>query len=70
MMLNLKKMKYMQLTLSLALGKERWEYLLLAYDASLFSAYLHFFLNIHGSPSYWMKSRPPSTKGLLTRIIT
>ena len=49
MMLNLKKMKYMQLTLSLALGRERWEYLLLAYDASLFPAYLHFFLNIHGS---------------------
>ena len=50
MMLNLKKMKYMQLTLWLALGKERWEYLLLAYDASLFSAYLHFFFEYSWQP--------------------
>jgi hypothetical protein len=33
-------------------------------------AYLHLCRNICCSLSYWMRSRPPSTKGLLTKTIT
>ena len=35
-----------------------------ACDASFFPCLTTFSLNIHASPSYWMRSRPPSTKGL------